>query len=248
MSREIKNSKKVVRSILGGLAIFIIALGIGVWVWTSNTYAPTAELWTYVREKDYVKEGDFFVFRPQGEENNKGVVIYPGALVEPLSYAYYAKGLAEVGYLVGIPKVRLNLAITEQDKAAEFIDQHPEIQKWYVAGHSMGGVCAASYAEAHQEQVDGLILLGAYPASSTDLADNSQKVLSLYAENDGLTTLDDIERSRENLPVTTEFIEIKGGNHAQFGMYGTQKKDGEATIDALEQQREMISCTLQFLE
>ena len=72
-------------------------------------------------------------------------------------------------------------------------------------------------------------------------------VLSLYAEFDGLSTEEKIFDKAENLPSNTSYIEIIGGNHAQFGMYGEQSGDLEATISVLEQQNKMIEATLEFL-
>lgn len=181
------------------------------------------------------------------KSNQTGIVLYPGALVEPLSYAYYANELSKQGYLVGIPEVMFSLSILENDKADEFIQEHDEIESWYVAGHSMGGVSATMYANNNQDKVDGVILLASYPSSSTDLSNTELNVLSIYAEHDGLSTEDKIQDKISNLPTETIYIQIEGGNHAQFGMYGEQSGDGEATVSAIEQQNEILSKTLLFL-
>ena len=237
--------KKILKYSILTIVLLLVVSVSGVLIWTNNTYNPTSELLDLVPESDYIKDGDFYVFKPKNESNGKGIVIYPGALVEPLSYGYIANELSKNGYLVAIPEVNLNLSITENNKASEFIVNNKDIKEWYVAGHSMGGVSATYYAEDNQDVIDGVILLGSYPASSTDLSDNSQKVISIYAENDGLTTLDNVENSKKNLPQDTIFIEIKGGNHAQFGMYGKQKGDKNAEISSKEQQDEIINIILE---
>ena len=240
--------KKVFKySIFTIIALLVVSLS-GILIWTNNTYKPSLELLGLVTESDYTKEGDFYVFEPKDESNGKGIVIYPGALVEPLSYGYIANELSKEGYLVAIPEVNLNLSITENNKAEEFIKNNTDITDWYVAGHSMGGVSATYYAEENQDIVDGIILLGSYPSKSTDLSDNNQTVLSIYAENDGLTTLDDVEESKKNLPQDSVFVEIKGGNHAQFGMYGEQKGDNKAQISAKDQQDEIINLIKTYIK
>lgn len=236
--------KKILKYCILTIVLLLVFSVSGILIWTNNTYKPTLELLDLVSESDYTKEGDFYVFNPKSESNGKGIVIYPGALVEPLSYGYIANELSKNGYLVAIPEVNLNLSITENNKADEFIENNKDIREWYVAGHSMGGVSATSYAENNQDIVNGVILLGSYPAKSTDLSDNNQKVLSIYAENDGLTTLDNVEESKKNLPQDAIFLEIKGGNHAQFGMYGEQKGDNKAEISSKEQQDEIIDLIL----
>ncbi|MGL4739032.1 MAG: alpha/beta hydrolase [Cellulosilyticaceae bacterium] len=243
-----KKSKKIITYTLVGVVILVL-LGLGGMImWANDTYAPTEQFYELVPHAAYTKEGDFYVFDAQGKDKKTGVILYPGALVEPLAYGYYADELAKEGYLVAIPEVFLNLSLTQSDKAEELMIRHPEIEAWYVGGHSMGGVSAAMFAKDNQAQIDGLILLGSYPATSTDLSTSQLKVLSLYAENDGLTTLEDIINSKVNLPETTVFTEIIGGNHAQFGMYGIQPGDNKAQIDVVTQQMQMVEQTLAFLQ
>ena len=240
--------KKVLKYSIVTITLLLVISISGMLIWTNNTYNPTSELLSLVPESDYIKDRDFYVFNAKTQSNGKGIVIYPGALVEPLSYGYIANELSKAGFLVAIPEVKLNLSITENNKASEFIANNKEIEDWYVAGHSMGGVSATYYAEDNQDVIDGVILLGSYPSKSTDLSDNSQEVISIYAENDGLTTLDNVENSKKNLPQDTIFVEIKGGNHAQFGMYGEQKGDNKAEISAKEQQDEIINIILENIK
>ena len=232
--------------LIGCLSVVFILL-IGAITWLNQSYKPTEELLRLVPEDQYNKVGDFYVFDPKIDFNEVGVILYPGALVEPLSYAYYANELSKQGYLVAIPEVNLNLSIIDNEKASQFTKEYEEIKSWYIAGHSMGGVSATTYASNHLNEIDGVILLGSYPSSSTDLSDTALNVLSLYAEFDGLSTEEKIFDKAENLPSNTSYIEIIGGNHAQFGMYGEQSGDLEATISVLEQQNKMIEATLEFL-
>ena len=47
-----------------------------------------------------------------------------------------------------------------------------------------------------------------------------------------------------NLPISTPDIEIEGGCHAYFGMYGEQDGDGEPTLTPAEQ----ILITADYIE
>ena len=239
-------NKKIRYLLISVLSITLIIL-LGVGVWLSQTYKPTNQLLALVSEDQYDKIDDFYVFNPKIESNHVGIVLYPGALVEPLSYGYYANELSKQGYLVAIADVSLNLSIMDNEKADEFIEQHKDVTSWYIGGHSMGGVSATMYASNHLDQIDGVILLGSYPSSSTDLSQTDLNVLSLYAEFDGLSTEEEVFSQVNNLPSDTSYVEISGGNHAQFGMYGEQSGDLEATISVLEQQNEMVNETLEFL-
>ncbi len=90
--------------------------------------------------------------------------------------------------------------------------------------------------------------LGSYTTDSNNLSELTIPSLSIYAEFDGLSTLDKIEKNRIYNPKSTKYVEIKGGNHAQFGMYGEQKNDLEASISPKKQQDLIIEEIINWLE
>lgn len=115
------------------------------------------------------------------------------------------------------------------------MEQFPDIQHWYLAGHSMGGAMASQFAADHPDQVEGLILLGAY-------------LYGDYPPADTLTIYGSLNQSVEDqLDYTENVVEIPGGNHAQFGNYGPQKGDPPASITAAEQQAETVAAIQAFL-
>ena len=89
--------------------------------------------------------------------------------------------------------------------------------------------------------------MGSYPSDSNNFSETDLPILSLYAEFDGLTTTDKIADTKHLLSSEATLYEVKGGNHAQFGMYGTQDGDGKSTISAKEQQDKIIEETLKWL-
>lgn len=219
---------------------------IGFYMWSSVTYKVSDELLELVVLENYMDD-DAYIFEPEADDDKTvGIILYPGAKVEPEAYGFYAQNLMEQGYTVIVPNMLFNFALFSSSKAADYFERYPEIEHWIVGGHSLGGVAAAMYAA--EQDVDGLLFLGSYPSDSSDLSDVAFPVLSLSAQFDGLTLREDIENTKPLLPTHTVFEEIKGGNHAQFGMYGEQKGDGKATITATEQQEQMIKLTLEWLE
>jgi hypothetical protein len=240
--------KKKIRTLIIILVSLVLLLYVGILTWSSNTYSPADEIWEYVSEEDYDVVGDFTIFTPKITANGIGIVIYPEALVEPLAYAYLANELAKEGYLVCILKMTFNMSIFEPNKAEDFIVEHEEIDAWYVAGHSMGGFSAASYAKEQADIVTGIIFLASYPPDSVDLSKTDFRILSIYAENDGLTLQEDIDSSMTLLPPATQYAKIMGGNHAGFGMYGEQKYDSTASISNFEQQNQIITLIIAFIE
>src|SRR5699024_11022584 len=113
----------------------------------------------------------------------------------------------------------------------------------FLAGHSLGGVMASSFAAKHPDQIHGLIFLASYPAS--DLTKTGIPSLSIYADHDEVLNQDEYTKALKHFPFVKELI-LKGGNHGQFGSYGKQKGDGTAQITAEEQQTLTADAIEQF--
>ena len=60
--------------------------------------------------------------------------------------------------------------------------------------------------------------------------------LSIYGTNDSVLNRKEYLKSKELLPKDHYEYVIEGGNHANFGNYGNQKKDGFSTITRESQQ------------
>jgi len=140
-----------------------------------------------------------------------------------------------------------NLAVFNPAAAGKVIAAHPEIKRWAVGGHSLGGAMAANYAYHHSQAVQGLVLWASYPADNNSLAGRSLRAITVYATADGLATVDKIEASLPLLPANTRVTAISGGSHAGFGWYGPQGGDGQATITRSEQQAQVVEATVTLL-
>ena len=116
-----------------------------------------------------VVDGRPITFTPH-DATTTGVIVYPGAFVEPRSYAPAAHALAEDGVFVAIVPMPLSLAILGSNRADGVIEDHPEIADWVIAGHSLGGVMAARYTSNHPDAIDGLALWASYPEDGVDLS------------------------------------------------------------------------------
>lgn len=168
-------------------------------------------------------------FMPNNAPPRAGFIFYPGARVPAQAYTPLAQQIASQGYLVVIVKPPINLSILNTTQAAPVIEHFSAVQRWVIGGHSMGGAVAAIYAENRPEEVEGVVLLAAYPPDDS-LLDNDIAIASIYGTDDGIATLDEIDASRDDLPADTVFVPIEGGNHAQFGYYGEQSGDNPASV------------------
>lgn len=242
---------KILRKILVILLALILLVTAGFMVWAYTPSGPMPEAMQALESSDKVdvQSGSLLVFTPKGESYiTTGVIFYPGGRVDYRSYAPAARAIAEQGFIVIIPRMPLNLAVFAPDKAASIQKEYPQIEKWVVGGHSLGGAMAANYVFTNPQAADRLILWAAYPAESNSLKNIPISVLSISASEDGLSTRDKITASYENLPDDTQYYEIAGGNHAGFGWYGVQSGDGEASISRKDQQDMIVATTVQFLK
>ncbi|SFR73397.1 Alpha/beta hydrolase family protein [Agromyces sp. CF514] len=186
---------------------------------------------------------DSVVMTPIDAASDRGLVFIPGAKVDP--YAYLAKlvdAVAETGTTVVITKPTLNLAFFDTRPLDTFTRHAPDVDEWFVGGHSLGGVKACMMAA--DEEVAGLVFFGSY--CSNDVSDSDLAVLSISGSDDGLSTPDKIEGAAHLLPADATFVEIEGANHASFGDYGVQPGDGVATASDDEVRDEITDALVAF--
>ncbi|MCE4049251.1 MULTISPECIES: alpha/beta fold hydrolase [Bacillaceae] len=226
-------NKKVLLSLLIVILLAVSAF----FVWTQITYEAIDDPAIKMDNK-YSKDGDWLIYGDK--DSTTGIILYPGAKVEPEAYGYLAQELAKNNMLVAIPNVTLNLPIFDYSKADELIGEYKGVENWILGGHSMGGAAAAMYADKNIDKVQGLVLLGSYAAENETLSSSSLPVLSISGSEDGLSTQAKIKENKPYLPDTAEYVEIAGGNHAQFGVYGEQSGDNEAKISVKEQQDSIV--------
>ena len=188
-----------------------------------------------VAKEEHVHRTEEGYLLSSNKNSDTALIFYPGAKVEFNAYLPLMNGLCEAGlscYLVEMP---FHLAFFGMNIADDIIARNPDVKRWYIAGHSLGGAMASSYASAHAETIEGLILYGAYPNGDFPL----ERTLTVYGS---LNT-----SVAEKIDYAENVVVIEGGNHAQFGDYGEQKGDASATISRTEQQTIAIDETIKFI-
>ena len=186
------------------------------------------------------------VLTPRSGATGTGLVFIPGAKVDPYAYLYKLSGIVEKGVTVVITKPTLNLALLDQRPLSTFTADAPEVTRWFVGGHSLGGVRACMLAASTAEpDVAGVVLFGSYCAN--DLSHTELTVLSIGGERDGLSAPAKIDAAKDMLPSSATFVEIPGSNHARFGDYGVQPGDGVATISSAAARSEISAALARIL-
>jgi hypothetical protein len=229
-----KRSKRIKIWLLSALAVLAVLVGACA-VYVSDYYRADAEAIAAFapmeRVDSYNTREGYAVY--SSADARVGVIFYPGGKVEAASYAPLMAALAERGITSVLVDMPFNLAVLDVNAADGIREQISGIEKWYMAGHSLGGSMAASYISKHKGEFSGLILLGSY--STADLSDTELSALCIHGSEDGVMNREKHGKYKANLPTDTQQIEIPGGCHAYFGMYGEQSGDGMATITPTEQ-------------
>lgn len=220
----------------GGIVLLVLAILVGAFFWYVSDYYRAEDVALEVLAQDStIKEQDNLTILSPTYPTDTAIIFYPGAKVEAEAYLPLLDQIRQRGVTCILVHMPFHMAIFDVDAAEEVMEQFPEYQHWYMAGHSMGGAMASQFAADHPDEVDGLILLGAY-------------IYGDYPDEDTLTIYGSLNQSVEDhIDYTENIVEIEGGNHAQFGNYGPQKGDLPATISAEEQQKQTVEAIEAFL-
>ncbi|MBN2405437.1 MAG: alpha/beta hydrolase [Coriobacteriia bacterium] len=228
------------------IAAVVILAVLGFIVWAETPLGPAPEALEALRSYGGIVVTDTdsgLHFAPEGDRSGAGIVFYPGGRVDYRSYAPLARALAEDGHVVVIVRMPLNLAVFGINRASEAMSSDDDVDRWFLAGHSLGGAMACVFAADNPQAIAGLCLLASYPPDSSDLSDSGIPVISIRGTEDG-GDLEKWQSAARLLPADTVFLELQGGNHAQFGAYGEQPGDGVAAMSAVQQ----LEATVAFVE
>ncbi len=231
-----------------GVSITTGLLLILLYAWAVIPFTVMDEAREVLEDQSYeiTRHRKYISIRQPGSTPSQGIILYPGARVDSEAYAPLARIFADAGWLAVLVQMPLDLAVLGKDRALVVIDEHRQVDSWYIGGHSLGGAMAASFANEHPELLTGLYLLGSYSPDSVSLAQSGLSVISIAAQYDLFAQREEIAAAAGNLPSDTLYRTIEGGNHARFGWYGPQNGDGIATISHQEQTEQTARLMLEL--
>lgn len=222
--------------IAGGMVLLLLAILVGAFFWYVSDYyrAEDVALQVLAQDSGITVQDNLTILSPSSPTDT-AIIFYPSVKVEAEAYLPLLDQIRQIGVTCILVDMPFHMAIFDADAADQVMTQFPEFQHWYIAGHSMGGAMASKFASDHPDQVDGLILMGAY-------------IYGNYPDEKTLTIYGSLNQSVEDhIDYTENIVEIEGGNHAQFGNYGPQKGDLPASISAQEQQAQTVAAIEEFL-
>lgn len=238
--------------------IIWVTFGILFSLWLINSFRAQG-VGRSVLESDQsvtVEETNRFIrFQPNGNQQPTGFIFFPGGMVQPQAYAPLSRTISEQGFAVFIIKLPFGSAplasheTSVMEQALEIMEINGTIEHWVVGGHSRGAAIASRFALVDGESFDGLILVGtSHPKEEAfDLSNTTLDVTKIHATNDGLASMEEVEANARYLPADTTWVLIDGGNHSQFGYYGSQLGDNAASISRAEQQELTLHAILSAL-
>ena len=233
-----------------------LLFGVFAIVWLANSYRTHGVADDILRSSPAVsvlEREATLEFRPVSSAGTPALIFVCGSGVAAQAYAPLLRPIAEAGYAVFVIKLPWRFAPLESHKQAVVdrvrgvIAAHRDIPRWVIAGHSLGGALACRVVQSDRKAISAMVLVGTTHPRRDDLSSLSIPVTKVYASNDGVASPDRMFAGKALLPKDTQWVEIKGGNHSQFGHYGHQLLDGKATISRETQQTATRSALLEAL-
>jgi pimeloyl-ACP methyl ester carboxylesterase len=226
-------------------------------LWASLAYQASAEGEAALESTPEVsveRADVYWLFRPRVAAEGTGLLFFAGALVEAAAYAPLARAVATARFPVLLIELPRRGAFGGGDgpevlnRARGAMARQADVERWVVAGHSLGGRIASAFARSRHPGIAGLVLVGTSHPRDISLADATFPVTRIYGTRDTVADVDKIVQTRRNLPPSTREVAIDGGNHSQFGYYGFQPGDWPATISREAQQRVTLRAILDTLQ
>jgi dienelactone hydrolase len=243
---QLKNKRRWIWVGLAALLVGALAWG---YSWASYARPPLDEALAALESGGQVEVElePWLIFRPTGGEPQTGLIFYPGGRVDPRGYAPLLREIAAQGYLVVVPSMPLNMAAFDINAADEIIPAFPEVERWAIGGHSVGGTMAAQYASRNPETISGLVIWASFPADSADLSEADLPAVTIFGTLDPRANPASVAERADLLPLTTVYTAIEGGDHHQFGSYLIDPEEDLAAISREAQQAQIVQATLDLL-
>lgn len=231
---------KIFKTVWAGLAVVFL-----VWMWTTfqsrNLPEGTFENSDLV---SVTKSRDFITFRSDTAGNDLNVIFFQGALTDHKAYAPLCRELAENGFTCHLMKMKWRQAQYDYKKTLRLFDL--DKGNYVGGGHSQGGKIAARIVYENPTLFKGLFLLGTSHPRDIDMSALAIPTIKIYAEQDGIASVQEVMANESKLPVNSKLVLISGGNHSQFGYLGRLLMDDKPGISLEEQQQQTLVNLVEF--
>ncbi|WP_338359026.1 alpha/beta hydrolase [Yeosuana marina] len=216
-----------------------------IWQWTNYQSRNLPEDTFKNDNKVYVENSnDEIMFLANNSKNQNEIIFFQGGLTDPKAYAPLCRKIAENGFTCHLIKMNWRMPQWDYKKIETMFDL--KNGKYIIGGHSQGAKMASQFVYENPDLMQGLFLLGTSHPRDFDLSNRILPTIKLYGELDGLASVSEVMENKNKLPKNTNLIEIKGGNHSQFGYLGKLLTDNTAEIDLTKQQGLTVEKLIKF--
>ena len=159
MTAEAKSCRKKWKIAVSILLAVLILLAGGFFWYVSDYYQAEDVALEVLASGDHLEVRDDLTILSLSYPTDTAIIFYPGAKVEAAAYLPLLNQLRQTGLTCILVEMPFHLAIFDVNAAEDVMAQFPDIQHWYIAGHSMGGAMASQFASEYPDEVDGLLVL-----------------------------------------------------------------------------------------
>lgn len=236
------SKRKIFRTIWFSLVILFF-------IWNWNTFQSHNLPKNTLLNSDLIsviETDDKISFKSKTSENKLEIIFFQGGLTDPKAYAPLCRKIAEYGFTCHLIKMDWRLPQYDYQKVSNLFNLNEG--SFIIGGHSQGGKMAAQFVYENPNIFKGLFLMGTSHPRDIELSNQNISCIKLYADNDGLASVEEVMENKSKLPKNTELILIKGGNHSQFGYLGKLLMDGSPDISLEEQQKQTYTNLIEFID
>ena len=217
-----------------------------IWNWTTFQ-SHNLPKYTFLNS-DFIsvtETDDQITFQSDTSKNELEIIFFQGGLTDPKAYAPLCRKFAENGFTCHLIKMAYRLPQNDYQKVSKLFTLKQ--RNYVIGGHSQGGKMAAQFVYENPTIFKGLFLMGTSHPRDIDLSSQNIPCIKLYADNDGLASVQEVMDNKSKLPKAAKLVLIKGGNHSQFGYLGKLLMDNSADIPLEEQQHQTFENLINFM-
>jgi len=226
---------------------FVIVTIFSIWNWsTFQSQNLSKDTFSNSDLVSVNETNDQISFNSKVSENELEVIFFQGGLTDPKAYAPLCRTIAEAGFTCHLIKMKWRLPQYDYQKVTNLFDLNNG--NYIISGHSQGGKMAAQLVYENPTGFKGLFLMGTSPPRDIDLSNQDIPCIKLYADRDGLASMEEVLGNKDRLPKHSKMVLIKGGNHSQFGFLGKLLMDSSSSISLEEQQNQTFIHLFEFIK